>query len=442
MQSPKSMKRIGLRELFNFREDLAKGRSCVLISAVCVSMLTWLSTGLFYTSFLSANGINIVEIGILSFIPFIANCFSIFTPSILERFRRRRWILAGSRLLYYTLNLLGVTVLPYFVEDPALKMYLFVVIVFAANIVNALFSGGYAVWHVNFIPDAVRAEYFSTKTLVTAVLGCGTSLAASIIADVLHGSAYEETIIVLLRIAAYLLGILDVVLLTLPKEFPYKQEKSKPRLGDIFIKPLKCRRFALTMLIIASYNFFLQIPQSSLNYYLLNDVGVEYTLISTVNMFYPIFLFLFLPIWKKILYRFGWFRTYALGELLHVPTTLLYSCISGKNYMWVLPTVRLAQHFFGVGRNVAYANLMYINLPQTDQTNYVSFHTLTLNIASFLGMMAGTGFVAAFPDLRISLLGMEFCNVQVLMWIEMFGQMLTPLMVMLLLPKLEPPAEI
>ena len=46
---------------------------------------------------------------------------------------------------------------------------------------------------------------------------------------------------------------------------------------------------------------------------------------------------------------------------------------------------------------------VYINLPESDQTNYISFHILVVNIASFLGMMAGTSFVAACPDLVLNL---------------------------------------
>ena len=363
-----------------------------------------------------------------------SNSFGIFSPSILERFKKRRVILAAARLAYFTLNILGVTVMPYLVRDPAARMYSFITIVFLANIINALFSSGYSVWHLRFIPDEVRAEYFSFSALTTAILGCGISLAASITADALRGSAYESTVIVALRIAAYIIAILDITVLCLPKEYEYERGKGGPRLRDIFVKPLSHKAFALTILILALYNFFTQVPLSSLDYFLLNRVGVEYTLISTINMFYPVFLFIFLPFWKKILYRLGWFRTFALGAALHIPTTLLYSCISPANYMWVLPTVRLAQHFFGVGRNVACSNLLYINMPGEDQTNYISFYTLVINAACFLGIMSGTGFVSAFPDLNISIFGLNFRNVQVLMWVEMFGQFLVPFLVMKLLP--------
>ena len=424
--------------LFNFHDEQAKGRSCMLLSSVIASVISWLTTGLFYTSFLMANGIDIVKIGIITFVPFIANCFSIFSPSILERFKKRKAVLAASRTAFYTLNILGITVMPYFVQDPALKMTLFVAIVFAANIINALFTSGYQVWQVNFIPNQVRAEYFSTNTLITAFIGCGAALVSSVVADALAGSPYQDTIIVIFRYTAYALALLDVLILSLPKEYPYSQTQAKPRFRDIFIKPFQHKKFVMTMGIVFAWTFCINVPLSSVNYYLINNVGVDYTFIYTINMFYPIFLLIFLPPWKKILAKLGWFKTFAYAALLHIPTNLLYSCVTSQTYLWALPTLRLAQHLFGVGMNVAYANMVYINLPESDQTNYISFHILVVNIASFLGMMTGTSFVAAFPDLVLNLFGLEFTNVQILMWVEALGDLLVPLAVLRLLPKISP----
>ena len=310
--------------LFNFHDEQAKGRSCMLLSSVIASVISWLTTGLFYTSFLMANGIDIVKIGIITFVPFIANCFSIFSPSILERFKKRKAVLAASRTAFYTLNILGITVMPYFVQDPALKMTLFVGIVFAANIINALFTSGYQVWQVNFIPNQVRAEYFSTNTLITAFIGCGAALVSSVVADALAGSPYQDTIIVIFRYTAYALALLDVLILSLPKEYPYSQTQAKPRFRDIFIKPFQHKKFVMTMGIVFAWTFCINVPLSSVNYYLINNVGVDYTFIYTINMFYPIFLLIFLPPWKKILAKLGWFKTFAYAALLHIPTNLVF----------------------------------------------------------------------------------------------------------------------
>ena len=434
----KLLRNSAFSELFHFRDDLAKGRSCMILSAVLVSVINWLTTGLFYTSFLMTNGINIVNIGILTFVPYIANCFSIFSPSILERFQQRKWLLAGSRISYYTLNIMGITILPKFVSDPALKMTLFVLIVFSANIINALFTSGYSVWQVKFIPEDVRANYFSQNQLITAFIGCGAALLSSMVADALSGSAFENTIIILFRYVAYALAILDVVVLSLPKEYPYSRSKDLPRLRHIVTKPFTHKKFAITMGIVFVWTFCINAPQSTLNYYLINDVGVTYSFIYVINMFYPFFLLFFLPLWNRFLRAKGWFTTFAIGAMLLCPTNLMYSCVTAANYVWLLPTLRLIQHFIGVGCNVAYANMAFINLPEEDQTNYIAFHTLVVNIASFLGMMLGTSFVAAYPDIVVSVLGLQFTNVQMLFWLEALGEISVGIAVLLLTPIITP----
>jgi len=434
----KKIRRSQFFKLFNFRDDLAKGRSCMMLSSITVSVISWLTTGLFYTSFLMTNGIDIVNIGIITFVPYIANCFSIFSPSILERFPKRKFLLISSRTVYYILNLLAITLMPQFVEDPKLKMILFVIIVFTANIINALFSSGFSVWQIKFIPEDVRADYFSINTLATAFIGCAAALLSSLVADGLSGSAYEDTIIVAFRYIGFALGILDVFLLSRPREYPYEKSNDIPRLRHIIIKPFQHKKFAITMAIVFVWTLCINAPLSSLNYYLINDVGVTYSFIYIINMFYPFFLLFFLPFWNKILKKKGWLTAFAIGAMLTSPTNLMYSCVTAGNFIWLLPTLRLIQHFIGVGCNVAYANMAYINLPDKDQTNYIAFHTLIVNIAGFLGMMLGTSFVAAYPDIVVTIFGLEFTNVQMLFWLEALGEFSVGAAVMLLLPVITP----
>ena len=65
-------------------------------------------------------------------------------------------------------------------------------------------------------------------------------------------------------------------------------------------------------------------------------------------------------------------------------------------------------------------------------------------MAVFLGMMTGTWFVAAFPDIVITMFGMEFVNIQLLQLVTAFGQALVPGMILVFLRHLQPddPARI
>ena len=103
-----------------------------------------------------------------------------------------------------------------------------------------------------------------------------------------------------------------------------------------------------------------------------------------------------------------------------------------------MPTVRLTQHFIGVGNNMTHENMVFINLPKADQTNYVAFFTLVTNIAAFLGMMTGTGIIAAFPNLALNVFGFTFTTVQTLLWVQVLGELIIPVFVLRNLRRLNP----
>ena len=105
------------RKVFNFQDPDAKGRCCVLIFKVVEGFLTYITTGIFYTEFLRCYGMDSVAAGVLSFIPYIASMLVLFTPALLNRFPRRKWILAVCKFMYYFVVLVGLNLLPYMVTD-------------------------------------------------------------------------------------------------------------------------------------------------------------------------------------------------------------------------------------------------------------------------------------------------------------------------------------
>jgi len=422
--------------IFNLHDPRAQGRTALISCSVIESIINWLTGGLFYTSFLMVNDIDIVNVGIINFIPPIATCFVIFTPSLLERIPKRRWILMAAKLLFHVFNILCITIMPTYVKDPAARIGLIILFTLLANIVNTLCASGYMTWHANFLEPHVRSEFFGIQQVLNNFIGFGVALVSSLIADSLAGSEHQVTILYVLRYAAFALAILDTVLLTLPKEFPYEKSAGKTRLSDIFTKPIRNKPFARTMAVVFLYTFFGAVPNSVLNYYILNSVGMSYTFFYVINMIYPVIVMLLMKPSKKLIERFGWFKTYAAAEFLHLPTNLLYAFVSATTYIWAFPVVRIIQHVLGVPLNICRSNMPYVNLPQEDQTNYMAFFNVAGHLASFLGMMCGTWFVAAFPDMSFKLLGVDFINVQVLLFVAALGNGIVPLLVKKWMPML------
>ena len=68
----------------------------------------------------------------------------------LERFKKRKWIVLGAKIYFYAMYIVATTLMPQFVHDPDARLVWFVVILFLAYSVYALFSPGLTSWFYRF----------------------------------------------------------------------------------------------------------------------------------------------------------------------------------------------------------------------------------------------------------------------------------------------------
>ncbi len=409
---------------FHLGDDRSRGRCVMLAHSILNATISYLTGGVFYTGFLVANDIDIVNLGIINFLPLLANCLSIFAPLILERFQKRRYLLVGSRLLYFTILILGVTVLPSLVADKAAKVFWFGVIVFSANAVSALTAGGFSVWHLNFIPDSIRAEFFSHQQVISTAISSTTLLVSSLVADALAGTPNQLQVLYILRFIAYGLVLVEAVVLLLPKEYPYPQKVTKLRLSNVFSLAWNCKPFLYTMFVVAAWTLNFYFTSSAMTFYLLETIGTGYSFINFIDASYALFLIALSPFWRRFIRRRGWIYTFAVTAMMHCPTMVLYAFITPGNYTWLMTTVRISQHIMGVGLNLAYANLPFLNLPKEDQSNYLVFHTLVTNLCAFVGSVFSTWFISLMEGLSLNVGFHTFAHVPLLILLQGTGYLI------------------
>ena len=151
--------------VYNSDSISGKARTSLLGVVIVQAIVGGFTGGIFYSGLLVGFGINIVNISILTAIPTICSFFAIFSPQILSRFKRRRTVLSITRILYYIVNILGITLLPQFIQSSAGRIAGLIAISFTSSTINSLFSPGYSPWHMAHITDDVRINYFSSTTL-------------------------------------------------------------------------------------------------------------------------------------------------------------------------------------------------------------------------------------------------------------------------------------
>lgn len=431
-------KRSDLSAIFNWHDERGRGRCCMLGSAAIVRIIQDLTTGTLYTAFLTINNFSIVDAGIISVLPLLASCFAIFSPYILERFPRRKRVLAGGRLTYYLLNILGLTLLPFLVHDQTQKLWAFGILVFISGIFNHLFASGYTVWHLNFIEEPIRFRYFSIQQFSTSVITSISILTLGVLADSLKGTPHEAQILIAIRMLGLVLAIGDVILLSLPKEYPYPKKETRIRVRNIFTLPLRNKKFRRTMALVAVWQFAIYLPQSSWHYYLLNTVEAGVAMTSLFTPFTTLSYLLTAALWRKFQAKHSWWKTFLLAGMMHVPAVFAASFVDRGNFLWLYPLVILSQTIDGVGLNLAWLNFPYINTPKHDQTYYISFYTLLINVMAFLGQLTATVFLSAWGSRTILFLGASLSAVQVLLLVQACIDLTCVIVIFTCLKHLEP----
>ena len=424
--------------VFNWKEDRAFGRFTILTSIILHNMVSHLALGgTLYTAFLMVNNFSIVDTGIISFLPALSGIFILISPILLERFQKRRWILAIGRSLYYGINIIGITLITLFVHDQQMKLVLFGVIVFLSNSCFSMISSGYQVWQMNFLPEEIRPRYFSYQQIISQVFSGLSLLVFGLIADAIRGTEQEFFVLTVLRVAGFVFAVLDVIIVSLPKEYSYPSTEEKVQLRHTFVLPLRNRKFLLTMAVIAAWGFSGNLT-ATWTYYLMNTVEIKVTVINMMDFAYIFWLFLMLPFWRKVLRKFSWFSTFCLCA---IPVTLLTSLQAGVHLVphanLFLFVLNMIIQPFSVGLNLAYSNFIYINMPKENQTYFMSFYLTMVNVVALLGQMTGTWLLHLLGD-ALPFFGMQLDSPAFLVLLKTALQLGVAIVLFFMRNKLQP----
>lgn len=419
------------REIFNLRDDKAKGRTMVLTATLLQTIYNVFITGTLYTGFLTMYGMSITDSGIVTVCNYLGYLLCIFSPKILSRFRRRKGVLLTVKVIYYAVYILVPNIIPRFISDPHDRMVGFSVITIASVGFLALFIPGYTAWYYGYYPEDTerRTRYLVFSQNIVAILSGVVLLGSSFLTDALNNSPYQEQLILGFRYLAFALVLLEVFALSRVKE-PSYQDSEHPRLSDVFTLPFRNKKFMACMWLMFAWSFCSNMHNGTWTYHLMNHLGFSYMMINFISLIYPVILLLFSPLWTKVLRRFSWIKTLGIGILLLAPMEFIFFFMTPERGFLYLP-VSLVQNVMLVGINISYANVLYMNLPQENSTAYISFNTIGCNVFCLLGVMTGTYITSITDDNTISLLGMEVYSFQFTLILK--GVLLVGLGVLLIL---------
>ena len=181
---------------------------------------------------------------------------------------------------------------------------------------------------------------------------------------------------------------------------------------DVLTVPFRYKKFMLCMAIMFVWNYITYLNSGLWQYHLLNHLDFPYTLLNGVTILYTVILLFTTPLWRKVLRRFSWVRTFGFTLLIWLPTELFFFFFN-KEMAFLYVPVGAIQNFISVGLNFAYANILYLNMPEDQSTTLTAFNIVGCNLFALLGTISGTAISAISGDSTMSFLGMEIYSVQI-----------------------------
>lgn len=404
----------GFSSIFNFRNDHTRGRTLFLIAqTILVTVANIFISGTFYNGFLSMYDISISGVAILNYVPYIGAAFSIFSPCILQYFKRRKPIILLSYFLHYLLLVAATTLMPRFVFDPAIRLKWLVGLTIAANLIIAPFTPAFAAWTVDFYPDSTeeRSRFLQYHQIISSILTLVMILVSSMLTDALTGSPSQETFLLTLRWIAFALASINILIQLFIIEPNIKQQEPV-HLWQVLRKPLANKKFLKLSLLY----FFWALgsgANSTWYYHLQNHLHFSYTFINICYTWMSaICTIIFVAPWRKVLTRYSWVKTWGLATLLLPLADIALFFLTSDGALLLL-IVSFVHFLASASMGLAQSNFIYMNLdPGEDYSPYIAFHTLGSSLFTLMGCMFAAWLTGLTGDTPLFWHGMEIYSLQ------------------------------
>lgn len=420
-----------IRDSLNRTEETAVSRRNITASNYTAGVVNNLIGGNFFTGLLLLMNADDSFMGLVTMMGFIGNLLQVLSPLLLERFQSRKTLLIISRSIIYFFNIIIISVIPLMGFTNGIKLMLILVVILLVNLINAVTSSGFAVWHIKSIPENVRANYFSFFTVTNGIIIYTVIFAFSRIVDYFKMSGNEMAGLYIIRAIALLLCIVDIFFLYKIKEYPNQSSGTNMNLINILLNPFKEKKYLITVFIACLWNFSANIPGPYFTIYMLKDLKVSYSFLNIINMFnIPILIFL-TPLWRKRIDTTSWFKTlyFSMGLFL-----LNYICLSlvTKDTLMLYPIAVIFSFLVAPGINLVFSNIPFINIPDKDQTNYIGFFSAMNNLAALLGVLTGKEFIQRTEGMTIYMLGIQMQNKQYILILTAIVMLLAVVLIYIL----------
>lgn len=407
-------------------DGLRNSRRSILSTNLFSSVHTALTNGIFFTALLLIvlKDATTEEYGYFialnTSVQSLAASAQIISPFFVEHMRRRRGLIY---ILYGISHGINIVLLPLLTQLPlavSQRGYLFVVLCGIMSVSTALCGPTISIWTLHSLPDTCRSDFFMLNSITTSVLNTVLAFLLSIFMDAHTASGTQMTAIIIMRCLAVPLIAGEYAARHYTVEPEYNTADSRINFLDILRAPFTSPKFLAAVLILFLWNFFGGFAGTYYYPYLLDGANLSYTYYSLCTIPGLPLSILLLPVWNKLIRRYGWLRIMALSMFLYI---FCHGCngLVTENTQWMYMLSVVICNVINGGATLGFSNLSYMFLPEKLRSSYLAFYSLCGSLATALSAVAARWFFGLTYGHTITLFGLELENRAYMSLITLFA---------------------
>jgi len=419
-------------------DDKAQSRRNILFENIYFNIIATLTGGVFLTGLIlyilegESEAVRNNYLGTVISVQVLANFFQILTPIFTAKMKSYRPLMLTTRSIYFSLNIVGLAIVPILPIAATTKAVIFTVMIFIIQLSTSFMSPAVCAWHITDIPVDKRADWMSVQQMILPITNIVSSLLASFVIDKFELKGMYFASVLLVR------GILMVlVFFELRTNFKIKEppegytQGEKLSLKRIVTEPFKCKPFLVTVLIVCLWQGT-AFPGQYYNAYILNNANVTYTFINLCGATNIPLMLLFMPLWNKIVHKKGWLWTLSVSTCLYIiPHILNMFVFQDTHYFYLISY--MTTNIVSPGFNLCFSNLVYTKMPSNaNRTAYIAFYSAAAGLVAFLMSYAGKLFIKYTEGIVFTIGERTLGNTQYIMFAPIVFILLTSLTTALL----------
>lgn len=396
----------------------AGDRRNILLGNFLSGMLNAITNGVYFTGLMLAMGASETYVGYVAAVISFCGFFQILSPLLLEGLPRRKALLLTAKVVHLLLNTVVIGVIPLLPIGNIWKLALFMTTLIVVHITNAIMQPGITAWHLQSIPQSKRVDFYAANNLGVTLLSQISALLAGVFLDKMELEGWSLgaisptlTAILILRLAALLLGSAECFCFCRVQEDSYTLPTEKKNRFHLLLTPMKDRVFLRTISNQVFWSVSVTLVGQYFSIYLLEDVQMSYSLISLGGFLSMPLALLATPIWARAMRNKDWMQVLLIAQLGTMVAYVMNAFIT-PDTLYIYFLCILCGGTFNPGVNIAYSNLLYRDMPEANRTAYISLHAILLQLANFLGNSTGIWFITNTRQLRLPVLGFLMGNKQ------------------------------